>query len=204
MSVETGQTPEVRCMSGCEQLKREFQHLRSQWLWLFLFGILLTVCGTAAVVFPQITVLGSLTAVVVLGIVLMVAGISTIIASFWTGKWSGLLVQLLAGIFYLVLGLMITERPLESAMALTLFVAAFFIVAGGFRIAAALVIRFPHWGWALLNGIVTFMLGMIIFHRYPQSTLVVLGLLVGIEMLLHGWTWIMLSLAIRDIPAKVV
>ena len=30
---------------GCEQLQREFQHLKSDWWWLFLFGILLTVCG---------------------------------------------------------------------------------------------------------------------------------------------------------------
>jgi uncharacterized membrane protein HdeD (DUF308 family) len=30
----------------------------------------------------------------------------------------------------------------------------------------------------------------------------VIGLLVGVEMLFNGWTWIMLSLAIRKIPTK--
>jgi uncharacterized membrane protein HdeD (DUF308 family) len=78
--------------------------------------------------------------------------------------------------------------------------AAFFIVAGLFRIAAALVVRFPRWGWALLNGVVTLMLGVIIYKRFPGDALWVIGILVGVEMLFHGWTWIMLSLAIRKIP----
>ena len=80
---------------GCEQLQREFRHLRSSWWWLFLFGILLAVCGAAAVIFPALTVLTTVVAMRILGIVLIVAGIATIVMSFWAGKWSGLLVQLL-------------------------------------------------------------------------------------------------------------
>ena len=83
--------------------------------------------------------------------------------------------------------------------------AAFFIVVGGFRIVASLAVHFPYWGWSLLNGIVTFLLGVIIYrlyHHFPPSAFWILGLLIGIEMLFHGWTWIMLSLAIRRIPAK--
>lgn len=53
-----------------------------------------------------------------------------------------------------------------------------------------------------MNGIVTFLLGVIIYHHYPQSTLWALGLLVGLEMLFHGWTWIMLALAVRRLPTK--
>ena len=81
--------------------------------------------------------------------------------------------------------------------------AAFFIIAGLFRIVATLVIQFPYWGWSLVNGIVTFLLGMVIYHHYPQSTFWALGLLVGVEMLFHGWNWIMLSLAIRRLPTDV-
>ncbi len=139
MSAET-----ERC--GCEQLKQEFQHLRSEWWWLLLFGVLLVVCGSAAVIFP---IVATAISVKVLGIVLMVAGTSTIIASFWTGKWSGFLVHLLVGILYLVVGLAITDKPfIVPGMTLTLFLAAWFIVAGGFRTIAALVLRFPYWGWA--------------------------------------------------------
>jgi uncharacterized membrane protein HdeD (DUF308 family) len=191
------------CMAACnEQLRQEFRHLRRDWWWLFLFGILLVVCGTAAVISPAVTALTSLAAVVVLGVVLMIAGIATIITSLWAGKWSGMLVQLLVGILYVVLGFMITDKPVQSVMAMTLFVAAFCIVAGIFRVVAALSIRFPYWGWSLLNGMITFLLGVIIYHHFPQSAIWVLGLLIGLELLFNGWTWIMLSLAIKQIPEE--
>lgn len=190
---------EERSVCGCELLEQEFQHLRSDWWWLMLYGILLVVCGMAAIIFPAIT---SVAAMVVLGVVLMIAGVATIIQSFWAGKWSGMLGQILVGILYLVVGFLIKDTPIGSALAMTFIIAAFFIVAGGFRIVSALVVRFPYWGWAMLNGIVTFLLGVIIYRHFPQTALWVLGLLIGLEMLFHGWTWIVLSLAIKKLPAK--
>jgi uncharacterized membrane protein HdeD (DUF308 family) len=181
-----------------ERLIQEFQRLQSDWWWFLLFGILLMVCGVVAFTFP---ILASAIAVVALGIVLMVAGLATIVASLWAGKWSGMMVQVLVGILYLVVGMMIGDHPALSAMGITLFVASLFIVVGMFRGIAALVIQFPHWGWALLNGVLTFLLGVIICRHYPQSALWVIGLLIGIEMLFHGWTWVSLALAIRNLPA---
>jgi uncharacterized membrane protein HdeD (DUF308 family) len=186
-----------------EQMKQELRHLRGEWWWLFLFGVLLAVCGTAAIIFPALTVMTTFASMVVLGIALMVGGVATIIASLWAGKWSGMLVHLLVGVLYVMVGFIITDTPVKSAMAMTIFVAAFFIVVGIFRIVAALSVRFPHWGWALLNGVITFLLGVIIYRHFPESSIWVLGVLVGLEMLFYGWTWIALSLAIKNIPADV-
>ena len=186
-------------VAGAERLEREFQHLKSDWWWLLLYGVLLTLCGTVAIVVPPLATGGIL---IVLGVALMVGGVATIILSFWAGKWTGLLVQLLVGVLYLVAGFAIFDTPIKAALVATLFIAALFIVVGAFRILAAMMVRFPHWGWALLNGIVTFLLGVVIYRHFPQSALWVLGLLVGLEMLFNGWTWIMLSLAIRNLPEK--
>ena len=72
--------------------------------------------------------------------VLMVAGIATIVTSFWAGKWSGMLVQLLVGVLYLIVGFMIPGQSAPVGRHHNgVFVAAFFIVAGGFRILAALM-----------------------------------------------------------------
>src|SRR5262245_33546940 len=87
--------------SGRALLLKEFQHLRSSWPWFFCFGVLLVIGGTAAIVFPTITFSASVTATIILGAVMMVAGVATIIAAFWAGKWSGVLLQLLVGILYL-------------------------------------------------------------------------------------------------------
>jgi uncharacterized membrane protein HdeD (DUF308 family) len=61
--------------------------------------------------------------------------------------------------------------------------------------------RFPQWGWVLLNGVVTLLIGLTIFRNYPESALWALGVLLGVELLFHGWTWIMISLMIRNFIA---
>ncbi len=188
--------------SGREVLGRELGHLKSSWWCLLLMGVLLVVCGAAALIFPTLTVLTSFASVVILGVALLVAGIATIITSFWAGKWSATLLHLLVGILYVVAGFVITDTPAASAVTLTAFAAALFIVVGAFRTLAAFIVRFPQWGWAALNGVVTFLLGVIIYRHFPQSALWVIGVLVGVEMLFHGWTWIMLSLAIRNLSPR--
>jgi uncharacterized membrane protein HdeD (DUF308 family) len=191
---------------GAEQIEREFRHLKADWWWLLLYGVLLAVCGTAVVIFPKLAAMTSFAAIVLLGVALIVAGISTIIAAFWAGKWSGVMLQLIVGVLYLAVGFIVMENPwLKSIEALTLFLATFLIVVGTFRILVSLMVRFPFWGWSLLNGIVTLVLGVIIYRLYqqfPVSSIWILGLLIGVEMLLNGWTWIMLSVAVRNIPEK--
>src|SRR5262245_18920623 len=109
------------------QLHEEFRHVRSHWWWFLLLGILLAVCGTAALTLPTLAVLTSFAVVVILGVALMLSGVATIVTSFWAGKWSGTLLQLLVVILYLVAGFAITDTPGQSAAMLTLFIAAMFI-----------------------------------------------------------------------------
>jgi uncharacterized membrane protein HdeD (DUF308 family) len=177
----------------------ELQHLRSSWCWFLLLGILLVVCGTMAMLFP---VFGTVVAIAALSVILMVAGVATIVSAFWAGKWSGFLVHLLVGILYVAAGFVVSDRPLVAVETITVFIAMAFIVVGVFRTLAALVIRFPQWGWALLNGVVTLLVGIAIYRQLPLSVFWVIGLLVGVEMLLNGWTWIMLSRELRRIPKE--
>src|ERR1700679_2645232 len=81
-------------------LTHELHHLAAHWLWLLLLGIVLAVGGTAAVVIPAAAVGTTFVVTIVLGALLMVAGVATIVSSFWIGRWSGFLVQLLVGLIY--------------------------------------------------------------------------------------------------------
>ncbi|MGW8257006.1 MAG: HdeD family acid-resistance protein [Thermoguttaceae bacterium] len=195
--------PDSALCEAKEQLMRDFKHVRGCWCCFFMLGLLLAVCGTLAIVVPFFTIASSLITVIVLGLVLMISGIVTIVSSFWIGKWSGLLLHMLVGILYLVSGFVISERPLATAVVITLFIAASFIVLGAFRIASALTLRMPQWGWVMFNGIVTLLLGVIIYRHFPNSALWVLGILIGVELLLNGWSWMMLSLAVRKIPKEL-
>ena len=56
--------------------------------------------------------------------------------------------------------------------------------------------RFPGWGWALLSGVVTLILGILIWREWPEISLWIIGLYVGIHLVFIGWSWVMLALAI--------
>jgi uncharacterized membrane protein HdeD (DUF308 family) len=177
--------------------QHELHHLRAEWWWFLILGILLVLSGTVALVYPFVA---SLAVVVVLGMSLLVSGVATIVTSFWAGKWSATLLQLLIGIFYAVLGFIILDTPVESVASLTLVVAAMFIIIGIMRSIAALSIRFPQWGWALLSGVLTTLVGLVIYKHYPETALWAVGTLVGVQLLFDGWFWIMLAAAIRRLP----
>lgn len=198
MSIDT-ETVKGLPPSMSDVMTHELHHLRTHWLWMLLLGILLVLAGTAAIVVPPAAVGTTLAVTIVLGALLMIGGVATIISSFWMGQWSGFLIQLLVGILYLACGFVMTEKPVISAVAMTIFIAVSFIVLGIFRSVAALMLRFPQWGWALLNGVITLLAGILIYRQLPFDALWVIGLLVGVEMLFNGWTWIMLALTLRSI-----
>jgi len=195
----------VGTLSDVPRLSRhELVHLRSHWWWFTLLGALLVICGTAAIIFPHLTVITTFAVATLLGVMLMIGGVATIVGAFWAGRWSGFLIQLLVGILYVVAGFVITERPGETALAMTIFIALSFVVMGAFRTVASLLLRYPQWGWSLLNGVITLLAGIVIYRQLPFDAFWVVGLLVGLEMLFNGWTWIMLSQGIRNLPAETI
>ncbi|HTQ37937.1 MAG TPA: HdeD family acid-resistance protein [Pirellulales bacterium] len=174
----------------------ELHSVRNQWWCFLLLGIALIVVGTMCIVEPLVP---SLASVVALGFLLVAAGIIQIVSSFWAGKWGGMLLHMLIGVLYAVVGYMIVDEPGLSMLVLTKFIAIFLIVSGVFRIASALLVRFQDWGWVLLNGGVTLLLGIIIHRQLPEAALWVIGMFIGIEMLFNGWAWVMLALGLRAV-----
>ncbi|HAY81974.1 MAG TPA: HdeD family acid-resistance protein [Planctomycetaceae bacterium] len=180
-----------------EAMQHELHAIRKTWWWLLLLGCLLIVGGILSISHPLFILLG---AAVLIGTILLVSGTATVVTSFWTGQWGAFLVQLLIGILYIVLGLAITDSPLQAVTGLTLMVAAFCIVGGIFRATSAFVIRYPQWGWSLLSGIITTLFGLIVFRHFSDFGLWLIGTLIGVELLFNGVTWIMLAFNVRSIP----
>jgi uncharacterized membrane protein HdeD (DUF308 family) len=174
----------------------EMYPLRKDWGWLLALGIGLVVIGIGAISVPLLATVGI---VAVIGILMIVAGAAQIVSALSSAKWSGVFLYLVIGVLYVVTGFFILENPLEGAAGLTLLLAVFFFVSGIFRIVFALRERFPAWGWTLLNGTVTLLLGIIIWRQFPVSALWLIGLLLGIDLIFAGWTWIMLALAVRRV-----
>ena len=106
-------------------------------------GIALVILGCVCIATP---LLATLTGVMLFGFLLIAAGLTQIVTSFWAGRWSGMLLHLLIGILYTVVGFMICDAPVENAILLTKLIAIFLIVGGLFNIVGALRPSFSPMG----------------------------------------------------------
>lgn len=174
------------------ELAEELQRLRPLRPWFMVSGILMVVFGTFAIGWACLASV-TVAATIVFGILMLITGVGEVINAFRAGRWSGRLLHLAVGVLYAMVGLMFIEHPERGAIQLTLIIAIFLMVGGLFRIVFALVERISGWSWILLNGLISLVLGLMIYKQWPDSGVWVIGLFVGIELILNGWTWIMLA-----------
>jgi uncharacterized membrane protein HdeD (DUF308 family) len=177
----------------------DIQQIAQHWQWFLGLGLVSIILGTFAL---GSSVLVTLASVVLFGWILLIMGGIEVGHAFWQRQWGGFFLHLVNGILSIVVGFLLATSPGASAVVLTLLLAMFFMAGGLFRIFTALMMRFPSWGWRLLNGIVTLVLGILIWNQWPVSGLWVIGLFVGIDLIFSGWTTVMLALAARRLPAK--
>jgi uncharacterized membrane protein HdeD (DUF308 family) len=175
---------------------QELHSLRDKWGWLLALGVALIVLGVLALGSEATSLAVALT----FGFLLLMGGGAEIAAAFWARRWSGFFLHLLFGILYLVVGMLMIIHPGVAVDALTLMLAAAFLAGGLLRIIIALTHRFSNWGWVLANGVVTFLLGVMIWQRWPEASERIIGLVVGIELIFAGWSWVAMALAVRSLP----
>jgi uncharacterized membrane protein HdeD (DUF308 family) len=169
--------------------------LSRNWGWLLALGILMIILGALAIGAPVVATIAFQFA---LGWILVIGGIAQGVHAFMAQGWQGFLFELLSAILYLVVGVLLLVNPVEGALALTVVLAVFLIVDGIFRIIMAMRLRDHRgWGWLLASGIMSLILGVLIWAEWPASGLWVIGLLVGIQLLFTGWSLVMLALAAR-------
>jgi uncharacterized membrane protein HdeD (DUF308 family) len=173
--------------------------LGRKWGWFLAGGIVMLVLGTLALGCTWIATLASL---LTFGVMLLIGSAVQIVQAFHAQRTKGFLIHLLVGVLYLLAGLLMVYKPAAAATGFTLILALFFMVGGAFRILVALVERMPYWGWFLLNGVVTFLLGLLIWRQWPASGLWLIGVFVGIDMLFTGWSLVMFSFAARGLASK--
>lgn len=173
--------------------------LHKRWRSVLWLGVLLLVLGVIATALAPWLTLASM---VFIGGLLIVVGLLQGLHAFAYRRWGGFFVDLLASILYLVLGFLMVANPGASAEALTLLIALFLIFGGIFRMVIASLVRFQNAVWLLLHGAINLLLGIMIWQQWPLSGHWVIGLFVGIDLMLNGWSLIMLGLAVKKLYSE--
>lgn len=175
---------------------------RTRWGWFVTLGVLMIMLGAFAWFdIIALTLAGTL----YIGAALLVGGVFQIAHAFMDRNWGGYLLHVLAGILYVVSGILIMLEPVAGSIAITSVLAILMIVAGGFRVALAI----RHWhiggaGMLLLGGLVSIGVGVALYLTLPWSGLWVLGTLIAIELIIHGAAWLEFGLGLRRLGGKPV
>lgn len=170
------------------------------WWTALLVGIVFIVAG---IIVLGDVVLATVISAFLIGVLLIIAGISEVFQAFSAQYWRGFFLRALIGILYIICGLMLVSDPARASVTLTLIFALALIGSGLVRIVQS----FQYWQWygvlLLLSGIVGVAAGLVILSNWPLSGLWVLGLVVGVDLVLHGIWWLSLVGRLRQDRAEI-
>ena len=168
--------------------------------WSIALGILMIVAGLIAMVEPGVS---GLFIALIVGWSAIFNGFAQIMYAFRTHGGTHVALEIILGIIYNIAGVYLIMHPVGSLLALTLLLACFLLVYGIFALVLAFRMR-PHngWGWVLFDGIITILLGALIWKHWPINSEWVVGTLFGISIFISGITRLMVSLAIRSMASS--
>jgi uncharacterized membrane protein HdeD (DUF308 family) len=172
--------------------------VRYHWQLFLTQGVIMTILGILAVIWPGIS---TIAVDVYVGWLFLFSGIFGLFTMFLAQDAQAFLWMLLTAALALFVGIMLLWHPTEGAVSLTAVLTAFFIVEGIFQIVASLSYRavFPNqWGWMLASGIADLLLAGIIIAGWPGTSTWALGLIVGVNLIPSGAAIMLVSLAGRS------
>jgi uncharacterized membrane protein HdeD (DUF308 family) len=171
------------------------EELRHNWGWILTFGILAIIWGMFAITY---SVLFTVVSVLVLAWLLIIGGVIEGVHAFRHREQGHLWLYIIEALLAIVAGALLLRSPAAGALVITLLLASYFVVSGIFRIVASLMLRWPGWGWTLLSGTLTLLLGIIVWGGWPVTGFWVLGVFIGISLIFSGVSRVMLALALRS------
>jgi len=160
-----------------------------------VWGVSLIILGMVAVGSPF---LAAVAVNALIAWLIILAGVLHLIVAFHTREAGSLIWRLLVGLAYVFFGAYITGHPALGVVSLTLVLASLFLIEGILNIALFFKVRSAQGSsWFLIDGIITLLLGLMIYIQWPSSSAWAIGTLVGVSMIMSGITRVMLSLAVR-------
>jgi len=168
---------------------------------LIFLGVMTVIFGVVAVASPMIT---GVAVTVFVGFLLLASGVAQIVHALKSRQWGTGFWGTVIGVLGVAAGLLMIFRPLVGLVTMTMLLAIYFLVDGISEIIAAFKIKPDQgWSWVLFNGIIAVLLGLMIWRQWPVSGAWAIGLLVGIHILLTGWSMIILGSGARRVAGVI-
>ena len=172
--------------------------VHEHWKAFLIEGILLMILGLAAIIVSP--PLASLAVTIFLGWMFLISGIAGLALTFWARPMPGFWWSLISAILAIGAGIILSAKPVQGTLTLTIVVGAYFLAEGVATIMYALEHRrelSERWSWMLFSGVLDILIAAMIITGLPGSAEWAIGLLVGINLLFGGASLIGVALAAR-------
>lgn len=165
------------------------------WGWFVALGVAQLVLGIVA---WFDVVLFTIAGVIFIGAMLLVGGVLQVVHAFMDRDWRAFALHLLMGVLYVIGGFLLMDEPLQGSVVITIILAVALVIGGVLRIVMALQHRhMPGWGFMLAGGLISLVVGVMLYAMLPWSGLWVVGTLIAVELIVHGVSWLQFGLALR-------
>jgi len=172
-------------------MKSEIESTASSMKWM---GILTIIFGILAMTMPYIS---GESVLLLIGILVMAGGIMRMIWAFKASSLGKGILVFIIGLLTLLAGFWIITEPFIAAGALTIVLSVYFFVDGFAEIVAAFSLSEGR-GWLIFEGVLTVILGVLLFVGFPFSGPLAVGVLLGVKLLLAGITMLTVGSAAKQ------
>jgi uncharacterized membrane protein HdeD (DUF308 family) len=164
--------------------------------WSIFMGALTALLGLFLIAYP---LAAATITTLLLGWVLIFVGIAQFVFALHSQTVGNFFLKVFLGLLYGIAGIALAFFPLAGVAALTVILGSMFLVYGITAIVAAFQVRPANgWGWFLVDGLATLLVGILILAKWPSSSLWAIGTLVGVAILMGGISRIMIAAKIRS------
>jgi uncharacterized membrane protein HdeD (DUF308 family) len=180
---------------GTQEVVRRASTRRTLW------GVALIASGMLG----ALLILAAVSLNLVIAWLIVVAGMVHLIIAHHAHRAASLMWRVMIGFAYVSFGVYLIASPLLHEVSLALVLASLFLFEGIFDVTMFFRLHAIKGSiWFLVDGIVTVILGLMFFTRWPSTAARTIGLLVSVSVVTSGITWVMLALAARNVLAAGV
>jgi len=163
-------------------------------------GVFMIIAGLLAVAAP---LAAGLSVSLVTGFLLLVTGVAQVFLAFRGGTMGETISLVLLGVLSVLAGGYMLSQPAAALGVLTLFLAGFFVAEGVVEIIAAFRARpAAGWSWFLFGGVVSLLLGIMVWRQFPLSGVWAIGTLVGVRLLMSGVSLVAVGSTVKNIATE--
>lgn len=167
--------------------------------WLIIFGLTFLFGGMIVLIVPAAV---SIAIELLLGWLFFVGGCIQLVAALTVRTNKLFWLKLPWALLFVLVGLWLILRPVEGIQALAFIVGLLFLVEAIMKFVFSWRWRsVSRIGWAMLSGVLSFVIAIILLTGWPEQSAIFLGILVGVNLLVNGFVALLLGIKIMAIES---